>query len=93
MDYGVQLVLLVIFGFVGFVMGKIVGINPYRIFSDLVAVIFVIALISFVLPVITNPDIAPTNLENMIKFFVRYLPIIIIGDAAGTILSMITGER
>lgn len=92
MNYGTQLIILIIFGLIGFVMDKIIGIDPFRIFSDLTAAITVIALISFVFPAATNPDAALSNMDNMINFFVESLPSIVIGDAAGTIVSRITEE-
>ncbi len=93
MDLGTQLILLVIFGIVGFITGKIVGINPYKILSDVGSAIFILTLIFFVFPVSSDPNLMAKNLENMIKFFVESLPSIVIGDVAGTIVSAITGER
>jgi len=93
MDLGLQLFLLVIFGLVGFICDKIIGINPYRIFSDLGAVIFILSLIHFIPLTSTEPEIVIKSLESFLKFFVESLPSMIIGDAAGTIVSRITGEK
>lgn len=90
MDLGAQLVLLIIFGIVGFITDKIWGINPYKIFSDIGAAIFIISLAFFIFPVTINPDMAVKSIENLIKFFVESLPNIVIGDIAGTFVSKIT---
>ena len=93
MDLGAQLILLVIFGIVGFITGKIVGINPYRILSDTGSAIFILSLTFFVFPLSSDPNLVAKNLENMIEFFAKSLPSIIIGDVAGTFVYAITGER
>lgn len=93
MDLGAQLILLVIFGIVGFITSKIVGINPYKIFSDLGSAIFILALTFFIFPASSDPNLVAKNLEKMIEFFAKSLPSMVIGDVAGTIVSAIMGER
>jgi len=90
MELGMQLVLLIIFGIVGFITDKIWGVNPYKIFSDIGAAIFIISLAFFILPAAISPDAAVKSVENLTKFFVESLPSIIIGDVAGTVVSKIT---
>ena len=91
MDFGIQLIILVLFGVTGFIMEKIVGINTYRLFSDLIAAFFLIAMIGFITPAMLNPDIAVTATTNMVNFFVDSLPSIVIGDIAGSVIAEITG--
>ncbi|MCD6483512.1 MAG: hypothetical protein J7L47_00210 [Candidatus Odinarchaeota archaeon] len=91
MDLETQLIIFVIFGIVGFIMDKLIGINPYRIVSDISATLFILTLIFYIKPV-SDSQLAIKNLENLITFFVDSLPSMIIGDIAGTIVSRITGE-
>jgi len=95
MNLGVQLILLIIFGIVGFITDKIWGINPYKIFSDIGTAIFIIILTFLVFPVTlnSNPDTVIKSIENLVIFFAESLPSIIIGDIAGTIVSKLIGER
>ncbi|MHC1565507.1 MAG: hypothetical protein ACXQS6_04215 [Candidatus Syntropharchaeales archaeon] len=92
MDLGTQLIILIIFGVVGFITDKIWGINPYKIFSDIGAAIFLITLIFFAFPASTDPNIVAKNIENMVYFFAESFPSMVIGDIAGTIVSEITGK-
>ena len=89
MDLGAQLVLLIIFGIVGFITDKIWGVNPYKIFSDISAAIFIVSLMFFVSPVVVNPspNVAAKSIENLVKFFVESLPSIVVGDIVGTAVS------
>lgn len=92
MDLGTQLIMLVVFGIMGFIMDKLVGINPYRIVSDISVALFILTLTFYIKPV-SDSQLALKNLENFITFFVESLPSMIIGDIAGTIVSQITGEK
>lgn len=88
-----NLIFLVIFGVSGFIISSFWGINPYRIFSDIGEAFFVIFLFIIFLPAIVNPDNTLETIPNILNLFVSNLPGIIIGDAAGSIIAAITGER
>ena len=93
MDLASQLILLIIFGIIGFITEKLIGLNLYRIISDLGTAILVLALVFFVYPLSPDPNIIAKKLEIMITFFVESLPSFVIGDIAGTFVSVITGEK
>ena len=88
MDLGMQLILGIIFGIIGFLTDKIWGI-PYKIFSDIGAAIFIVSLMFFVSPVVVNPspNVAAKSIEKLVKFFVESLPSIVVGDIVGTAVS------
>ena len=90
MDLGTNLIFLVVFGLVGFGISKIWGINPYRIFSDLMAAFIIILIIIAMFPAILEPEKAIETIPNMIDVFANNLPGIIIGDIAGTIIGGLT---
>lgn len=90
MDLGVTLVFLIIFGIFGFIISRIWGINPYRIFSDLCGAIMIVSFIAIMFPAVLNPEQAIENIPDLIQFFASALPGIIIGDAAGSIVAGIT---
>ena len=90
MDVGANLIFLIVFGLVGFVISKIWGINPYRIFSDLVIATIVIAIFIAMWPAIVTPEKAIEAIPNIINVLANNLPGIIIGDIAGSIISAIT---
>jgi energy-coupling factor transporter transmembrane protein EcfT len=90
MDPGINLIFLIIFGLAGFVISKIIGINPYRIFSDITMYFIIILIIVVMFPALINPHNADNIIANLIDVFVNNLPGIIIGDIAGTIISAVT---
>jgi len=90
MNLGDQLIFLIIFGLVGFLISKIWGINPYRIFSDLSAAIIVIIMLIIMLPAFINPENALDTIPGFIGYFVSVLPGIVVGDIAGSIVGEIT---
>jgi uncharacterized membrane protein len=84
-------IFLIIFGVVGFVTGKIWGINPYKIFTDIGAFVTIGGLFFILLPVIFNPEDVVGNTDRVINYFVKILPGAVIGDLAGTTIASITG--
>ena len=86
----INLLVLVIFGLVGFVISKIFGFNPYRIFTDLTTAIIIISMLIIMFPAIMNPENALDTIPNFIQFFAESLPGIIIGDVAGSFVAGIT---
>jgi len=91
MDLGTNLIFLVVFGVFGFAISNISGVNPYRIFSDIVAAIFIILLFIAILPGIFNPENALDAMPNVVEVFANNFPGIVIGDIAGSIIGVITG--
>ena len=61
MDLGTQFVLFLVFAAVGFVTQKLIGINIYRLFSDIGSAIFIISIYSILFPVMVNPESASTE--------------------------------
>lgn len=92
MDLSSQLIFLVIFGVVGFIISKFIGINPYRIFSDAGAILVIVPLCFFIIQAGVNPSQSNSIIQNIITFFVSNLPGIIIGDVAGSIIGVITNK-
>jgi len=95
MDLGMQFILLIIFGVVGFITERLFGINPYKIASDLAATVLIIGLVFYILPITINPspEIAAKSIQNLVNFFVNSLPSVILGDVVGSIVSAITGKN
>jgi len=98
MDLGTQFLLFIIFAFIGFITHQLWGFDVYKLYSDVGSMLFIIMLMSFVLPALFNPyGIPPEEMEwrltSMITYFVESLPSMVIGDAAGTFVSVVVGER
>lgn len=89
-DLGIALIALIIFGVFGFIISKIWGINPYRIFSDISAAVIVVAMIVIVFPSIQDPNKALDAIPALINYFGAAFPGIIIGDIAGSFIGAIT---
>ena len=90
MDLGTTFILLIIFGIIGFITEKIWGINPAKIYSDIVAIVVILVLVSFIPTGTTDLNQSLDNIENLVTFFADALPGIIIGDLAGTFVSKLT---
>jgi len=90
MDLAINFIILIIFGIFGFIVSKIIGINPYRIFTDLTAGITILIMIIIIAPATLDPENALNTIPNFLEYFVSVLPGIVIGDAAGSVISAIT---
>lgn len=90
MDLGTFLIFLIIFGLLGFIISKFVGFNPYRIFTDLVAVVIIILLLIAMWPAIITPEKSIETIPNVVDVFANNLPGILIGDLAGSFIGAIT---
>jgi hypothetical protein len=90
MDLGTNLLFLLIFGLFGFIISKIWGINPYRIFTDVIVVVILVSLVISMWPAIVAPEKAIDTIPNLVDVFANNLPGIIIGDLAGSFISAIT---
>ena len=93
MDLVINFIFLIIFGLVGFATNKVFGLNPYKLFSDISAILLILVMMLFAFPVIINPDNSLTVIENLSKFLVDVLPGAIIGDLAGSFVAAVTGEK
>ena len=90
MDLGITLIALIIFGVFGFIISKIWGINPYRIFSDISAAVIIIAMFAIIFPSIQDPNKAIDTIPALVNYFGAALPGIVIGDIAGSFVSAVT---
>ena len=79
----------VIFAIIGFITDMIFGLDVYKLYSDIGAIIFVSVLSLFVFQVSNNPQESLTIMEKMVNYFVDNLIPMVIGDAAGTFVSNI----
>ena len=86
-------IFLIIFGIVGFVTEKIWGFNPYKIFSDIGALILISGIIFIMIPAVFNPEDIDGNINRIVLWFTNVLPGAFIGDAAGSFISAITGDK
>ena len=93
MDLGNQLIFLVIFGLIGFVIGYFTGFNPYNLYSNIGAIIILVPVFYILIRTAINPDLALDSLNNVINWFVNNLPGIVIGDVAGAIIGGIVSEK
>ena len=92
MDFGTNLIFLIIFGIFGFVISKIWDVNPYRIFSDITAGAIIILFVIAMWPAIVEPEKATESISNLVDVLANNFPGIILGDIAGTIVASITGD-
>lgn len=92
MDLSTNLSFLIIFGVFGFIISKIIGINPYRMVSDITSTVIIILLVIVFLPALINTKNATDVIPNVITVFTDNFPGIILGDIAGTFIGAITGD-
>ncbi len=93
MDLGAFFIFLIIFGIVGFITEKIGGLNPYKIYLDIGALILAIGTVFVVLPAVFNPKDINGNVNRIVNFFVKILPGAVVGDIAGSSIAEVTGGR
>jgi hypothetical protein len=87
MDLSSQLLFIIIFGVIGYLTSFLIGFNIYKIVSDVGAILFMVPIII----ILINPNNTQNSL-SLLNFIIANLPMIIIGDIAGTIIAAITGE-
>ena len=90
MNLATNLIFLVIFGIIGFIIDKIFDFNPAEYWVKFGTASIGITLIIAYLPTIFNPEDVVNNVERLINWFVTILPGTVIGDFAGQIVSGIT---
>ena len=88
-----NLIFLVIFGVIGYILNRIFDFNPYDYWTKFGAISLILSLLLAYIPVIFNPMDVVGNIERLMKWFVDILPGTIIGDIAGPIVSNLTGGR
>ncbi len=93
MELGTLFIFLVIFGIVGFITEKIWGLNPYKIYSDIGALILLTGVLFVMLPTIVNSEDINGNTNRLVLWFTNVLPGALIGDVAGSFVAELTGER
>jgi len=93
MELGTFFIFLVIFGIIGFITEKIWGLNPYKIYTDIGALILITGVLFVMLPAVFNPEDINGNIDRVVNFFVKILPGAVIGDAAGSFIAEIAGGR
>ena len=86
-------IFLIIFGIVGFITEKIWGFNPYKIYSDIGVLAVASGVVFVMLPAAFNPEDINGNVNRVVLWFTNVLPGAIIGDVAGSFISVITGGR
>jgi len=94
MELATLLIVLIIFGLISFVIERIWGVNPYKVFSAVGMITIVFFMIYIMWPVLTNStDINSTliSIDRLTNWFVNFLPGAIIGDVVGIILSKLSG--
>ena len=87
-----QLITLIIFGVVGFVIGYLTGFNPYNIYMNLGTVIFLIPVVYFVILSALNPSLASENTEKIINWYANNILGIVIADIAGAVVGAVVRE-
>ncbi len=93
MSLETNLVFLVIFGLIGYVIQKIWDFNPHTYYERFGVISVVLSLIIAYLPVIFNPEDVVNNTNRIVNWFVAILPGTIIGDIAGQIVHKLTEGR
>lgn len=93
MSLETNLIFLVIFGLVGYIVQKIWEFNPYKYYGIFGTISIIVSLILAYLPTIINPLDVVNNTNNIVNWFINILPGTIVGDIAGQIISSLTGER
>ncbi len=91
MSLKTNLIFLVIFGIVGFIINKIWDFNPTEYWAKFGTASIGISLLLTYLPAVFNPEDVVGNIDKLMNWFVAVLPGTIIGDLAGQIVSSLTG--
>ena len=93
MSLKTNLIFLIIFGIIGFIINKIWDFNPAEYWEKFGSISVGITLIIAYLPAVFNPEDVINNIERLTNWFVAILPGTIIGDLAGQIVSRLTGGK
>lgn len=96
MDLDAFLILLIIFGLISFVIEKIWGLNPYKVYVAIASITVIFPILYSMMPIIANPsdiNASTLSINRLITWLVNFLPGAIIGDIAGVVIAKITGEE
>lgn len=96
MDLVTNLVVLIIFGLLSFVIEMIWGVNPYHAYTAIGTITLVGSLLYIMGPSLANAgDINAFTLSitRLTNWLVDFLPGALIGNVAGSLLAKITGDR
>lgn len=96
MELGTLLFLLIFFGLISFVIEKIWGFNPYKMFIIIGAITLFFSFLYILFPVMFNSsDLNSVNIsiDRLTSWLINFLPGALIGDIAGVIISKLTGEN
>ena len=83
-------IFLVMFGLFGYYIEKVDGRNPYKLYTNIGSVVFLLTITFFMHSFMNRPNML---LENLPGFLVNIFPGAIIGDLAGNYVAKITGDR
>ena len=93
MELGTLLIFLIVFGLVSFVIEKIWGVNPYKVYLGVGIATLTISLLYILWPVMVPPYNAEVSINRLTQWFVNVLPSAVVGDVAGVIIGKVTGEE
>jgi hypothetical protein len=93
MDLAGQFIFGIIFGIAGYIIGKIWGFNPATIAGDIGTIAVMVPLIVIIMRVSINPQEGILAIQDLINWFVKYWPGMIIGEVAGNVVGAVTGEK
>ena len=93
MSLETNLIFLVIFGLIGFVIDKLFDFNPAEYWAKFGSISIMVSLIIVYLPAVFNPEDVVNNIDRLMNWFVAVLPGTIIGDLAGQVVAKLTGGR
>jgi len=93
MDVGLTILLLVIFGVIGYFLSYFIGLNIYTLFCNISVILIFAPLIILIFYATINPEAAIYKLGDVFVLVFNNFPSIMIGNIAGIFISIITGER
>lgn len=93
MDVGLTILLLVVFGVIGYLSSLIIGINIYTLFCSIGIIGFFGPLVILMFYATINPEAAIYKLGDVLVLTFSNLPSIIIGDIAGIFIGLITRSK
>jgi hypothetical protein len=93
MDLGTFLIVLILFGLASYIIEKIWGVNPYKVYLGVGAITLFFSLLYVIWPVMNPPYNVNLSINRLTTWFVNFLPGAIIGDFAGIIIGKFTGDK
>jgi hypothetical protein len=93
MNIATNIIFVVIFGIIGFIVKQIWDFDPYEYWTRFGTASIGISLLIVYLPAVFNPSDGVNNIMRLMNWFVAVLPGVIAGDFAGQVLVGIFGGR